>query len=511
MIDMSYLAYSGAAPQTTVGQEQDIVRDMALANPAERTATAANVGGGFGGVYSSESPLGYEGSDDKTISSALTAADASSYTPQTSMTGGETTASTGVNAVQQSSGYSPAALSYKQSSQESPVSQYAGLGVATAGVASHALDLAGKAFGSNFLTSLSNTLGKVGTVGSVLLNAYKIASGDVKGGVIGLGQTATTGAIKYAGTKTGTAALTSTLGTKVGGTLGSLASGVSIALPWYAAAKLGGVAINAVVNNNPSLRDTPLGALGEGLDEPLAVEQSVASIAARHGIGNEQVNTVVADLANPIGGAMKGVQSGDYKGALQAIGTHMAVPALPLLAPLLPFAGLIGGLGSKIGLGGGNDKSALDKYEDIIKSQMEQEANDKKLTGLLEKYSSASGISVDELRAMNPTLDDSILGITFANNKSSSGQSQSLAYLSALNPSQVISSTGGLSNDFYNLGLKSLIEESSSYQLSKLVSALSGTQSALSSSITSFLEKYKEPTTLETLLTRNPNLFRATG
>lgn len=375
MIDMSYLAYSGAAPQTTVGQEQDIVRDMALANPAERTATAANVGGGFGGVYSSESPLGYEGSDDKTISSALSAADVASYTPQNSMTGGEATAnSTGLNAVQQqSSGYTPSALSYKQSSQESPVSQYAGLGVATAGVASHALDLAGKAFGSNFLTSLSNTLGKVGTVGSVLLNAYKIASGDVKGGVIGLGQTATTGAIKYAGTKTGTAALTSTLGTKVGGTLGSLASGVSVALPWYAAAKLGGVAINAVVNNNPSLRDTPFGALGEGLDEPLAVEQSVGNILARHGIGEEEVNRNIANMANPIGGSMLALQSGDYGAAFKS-----------LISPILPFAPA---------LFMGKEKSALDKYEDKIKAEMEAKANEEKSALLQKKFSDATGIN----------------------------------------------------------------------------------------------------------------------
>lgn len=395
MIDMSYLAYSGAAPQTTVGQEQDIVRDMALANPAERTATAANVGGGFGGAYTAESPLGYEGSDDKTISSALTAADASSYTPQTSMTGGETTASTGVNAVQQSSGYSPAALSYKQSSQESPVSQYAGLGVATAGVASHALDLAGKAFGSNFLTSLSNTLGKVGTVGSVLLNAYKIASGDVKGGVIGLGQTATTGAIKYAGTKTGTAALTSTLGTKVGGTLGSLASGVSVALPWYAAAKLGGVAANAVVNNNPSLQDKPIGLLAHGLDEPLNVEGGTGNWLADRGVGDYSTNKFVSNLANPIGGAMVAAQAGDWSGALEAVGPHLAVPALvggtPFVAPLLPFAGGLAALGSKIF--GGSDKTALDKYEDKIKAELEAKANAETSAALQKKFSESTGIN----------------------------------------------------------------------------------------------------------------------
>lgn len=512
-IDMSYLAYSGNAPQTTVGQEQDIVRDMALANPAERTATAANVGGGFGGAYTAESPLGYEGSDDKP---AISAHIADNYNPtgQSAMTGGATSGASAMN-TQQGMGYAPSVLPVALSRNTSPtVQQYANLGLATMGTATHALKLAGDFFGNNFLKDVSGTLGKIGRAGSLLLNAYQIATGDVKGGVTGLAQTGIMQGIQEAGTKAGQAALTSALG-NTGTTLGSLAAGVSIAAPWYAAAKLGGVVANAVVNNNPSLQDKPIGLLAHGLDEPLNVEGGTGNWLADRGVGNYETNKLVSNLANPIGGAMVAAQAGDWGGAAEAVVPHLAVPAAiaapataltavpfvaPLLAPLLPFAGLIGGLGSKIGLGGGDDKSVLDRYEDMIKYQMEKEANDKKLTGLLEKYSSASGISVDELRAMNPTLDDSILGITFANNKSSSGQSQSSAYLSALNPSQIISSTGGVSNDFYNLGLKSLIEESSSYQLSKLESALGGTQSALSSSITSFLEKYKEPTTLETLL-----------
>jgi hypothetical protein len=395
MIDMSYLAYSGAAPQTTVGQEQEVVRDMALANPAERTATAANVGGGFSGTYTSESPLGYEGSDDTTeISSAISSSDVGSYTPQSSMTGG--TASSGTTSYQQSStGYTPAALSYKQSSQESPVTQYAGLGLATTGVASHLAEIAGKAFGSNFLNSLSSTLGKAGTVGSVLLNAYKLASGDVKGGAIGLGQTATTAGIKYAGTKSGTAALTSALGSKVGGTLGSLATGVSVALPWYAAAKLGGVAANAVVNNNPGLEDKPIGLLAHGLDEPLNVEGGTGNWLADRGVGDYSTNKFISNLANPIGGAMVAAQAGDWSGALESVGPHLAVPAIvggaPFVAPLLPFAGGLAALGSKIF--GGSDKTALDKYEDKIKAEMEAKANAETSAALQKKFSESTGIN----------------------------------------------------------------------------------------------------------------------
>lgn len=363
-IDMSYLAYSGNAPQTTVGQEQDIVRDMALANPAERTATAANVGGGFGGAYTAESPLGYEGSDDKP---AISAHIADNYNPtgQSAMTGGATSGVSAMN-TQQGMGYAPSVLPVALSRNTSPtVQQYANLGLATMGTATHALNLAGDFFGNNFLKDVSGTLGKIGTAGSLLLNAYQIATGDVKGGVTGLAQTGIMQGIKEAGTKAGQAALTSALG-NTGTTLGSLAAGVSIAAPWYAAAKLGGVAINAVTANNPEMKGTHIDLIGHGLEEPLDVEGGTANWLADKGIGSYEGNRAIASAANPIGGLMKDVQSGNYSnipntllsgsiGQSALVGSSAIAPiaagamaaALPVIAPLLPFAGLISGLFGK--------------------------------------------------------------------------------------------------------------------------------------------------------------------
>ena len=361
-IDMSYLAYTGTAPQTTVGQEQEVVRDMALANPAERTAIAANVGGGFSGAYGSESPLGYEGADDK---SAISTNQIGNYpsSSQNAITGGGATTAPISSVQPQSAGYTPVVQRFTTPTNSSDaITQYGNLGLATAGTAGFALDLAGKAFGSNFLSSIGGTLGKAGTVGSVLLNAYRIASGDVKGGAIGLGQTAVTSGIVKAGTKSGTAALTSALGS-TGSTLGSLAAGVSAAMPWYAAAKLGGVAINAVTANNPEMKGTHIDLIGHGLEEPLDVEGGTANWLADKGIGSYEGNRAIASAANPIGGLMKDVQSGNYSnipntllsgsiGQSALVGSSAIAPiaagamaaALPVIAPLLPFAGLISGL-----------------------------------------------------------------------------------------------------------------------------------------------------------------------
>lgn len=369
-IDMSYLAYTGTAPQTTVGQEQEVVRDMALANPAERTAIAANVGGGFSGAYGSESPLGYEGADDK---SAISTNQIGNYpsSSQNAITGGGATTAPISSVQPQSAGYTPVVQRFTTPTNSSDaITQYGNLGLATAGVASHALGIAGdflgkNTFGGEFLKNLSGNLSSVGQVGSVLLNAYRIASGDVKGGAIGLGQTAITQGIKYAGSEAGKAALSGALG-NVGSTLGSLAGGVSIAMPWYAAAKLGGVAINAVTANNPEMKGTHIDLIGHGLEEPLDVEGGTANWLADKGIGSYEGNRAIASAANPIGGLMKDVQSGNYSnipntllsgsiGQSALVGSSAIAPiaagamaaALPVIAPLLPFAGLIGDLFGK--------------------------------------------------------------------------------------------------------------------------------------------------------------------
>jgi hypothetical protein len=73
----------------------------------------------------------------------------------------------------------------------------------------------------------------------------------------------------------GEAALPASQG--VGSLMGSAGSALSIAAPWYAAAKLGGTAIGGIVANNPQVRDTPLGLLGDGLEKPVTgVEKSIA-------------------------------------------------------------------------------------------------------------------------------------------------------------------------------------------------------------------------------------------
>lgn len=366
-IDMSYLAYRGTAPQTTVGEEQDIVRDMALANPAERTATAANVGGGFGGSYTAESPLGYEGADDKSDIS----------TPVMGTTGGTNTSRT--TTTQSGMGYSPTVLPVALSRNTGPTTtQYANLGLATMGTVGHASSLAGDFFGNNFLKDISSTIGKVGTVGSLLLNAYQIATGDIKGGVTGLAKTGISQGIQYAASDAGKAALTSALG-NAGTTLGSLAGGVSIAMPWYAAAKLGGVAINAVTANNPEMKGSHIDLIGHGLEEPLDVEGGTADWLADKGIGSYSGNRAIASAANPIGGLMKDVQSGNYSnipntllsgsiGQSALVGSSIVAPFVaPALMGVLPFAGLISSIFGK------EEKSPVEQYQDNLRAVAQQE------------------------------------------------------------------------------------------------------------------------------------------
>ena len=81
-----------------------------------------------------------------------------------------------------------------------------------------------------------------------------------------------------------------------------VASAVSIAAPYYALAKAGGMAINMITANNPKLRDTPLGLLGEGLKNPITgVERSIGAKLAEKGIGDRHTNNTVAALFNPGG------------------------------------------------------------------------------------------------------------------------------------------------------------------------------------------------------------------
>ena len=78
-----------------------------------------------------------------------------------------------------------------------------------------------------------------------------------------------------------------------------VASAVSIAAPYYALAKAGGMAINMITANNPQLKDTPLGHLGGSLEEPLAVERYWGGQLAQKGIGSQALHER-ANLVNPL-------------------------------------------------------------------------------------------------------------------------------------------------------------------------------------------------------------------
>ena len=89
-----------------------------------------------------------------------------------------------------------------------------------------------------------------------------------------------------------------------GGLISDVAGGigdvVSVAAPYYALAKAGGMAINAFTDNNPKYKDTPLGLLGEGLRNPITgVERSVGDALADHGVGNKDLNRTIAAILNP--------------------------------------------------------------------------------------------------------------------------------------------------------------------------------------------------------------------
>lgn len=139
--------------------------------------------------------------------------------------------------------------------------------------------------------------GQIGA-GSAYGGGVAVPAAELIGGIesgIGLG-----GQI---GAATGAEAAGSAFGT-VGGALGSIASGVSIAAPYYALAKAGGMGINAIVANNPQFQNTPFSRLGGSLTEPLNVEGYWANELADIGIGNSTINSTIAAILNPVGWAI---------------------------------------------------------------------------------------------------------------------------------------------------------------------------------------------------------------
>ena len=138
------------------------------------------------------------------------------------------------------------------------------------------------------------------------LNAYMALEGnpdEKKQAYAGLGTAAAIGAVEtYAETD---AAMTSlaNVGTSAGAEatpsiLGSVAGGVSTAMPYYALAKAGGTAVHMITDNNPQYRDTPFGRL-QSVEEPLAVEQWWGKEAADHGVGNAEQDEAFV-TANPL-------------------------------------------------------------------------------------------------------------------------------------------------------------------------------------------------------------------
>lgn len=120
------------------------------------------------------------------------------------------------------------------------------------------------------------------------------AAGSAAGGSIGSGIGSAYGSLSG-----------STTASATGGAVGAgIGSAIGYAAPYYALAKLGGMAINAITANNPDLVETPFGRLGGSLDRPEDVEGYWGREAADHGIGNEEINQTIASGANPLGGLL---------------------------------------------------------------------------------------------------------------------------------------------------------------------------------------------------------------
>jgi hypothetical protein len=145
------------------------------------------------------------------------------------------------------------------------------------------------------LQSVGNVVAPVGSIIGAL------GSGNVADGARSLAK----GALPYAGKIFSTVGSTMSgtgLGTALGTAGTALSSVISTAAPYYALAKAGGMAINMITANNPKLRDTPLGLLGEGLKNPITgVERSIGAKLAEKGIGDRHTNNTVAALFNPGG------------------------------------------------------------------------------------------------------------------------------------------------------------------------------------------------------------------
>jgi len=83
-------------------------------------------------------------------------------------------------------------------------------------------------------------------------------------------------AVGSAGSGVATTGILDTASSAISSALGTVGSVVSIAAPYYAAARAVGMAINMITANNPDMKETPFGVLGEDLSTPLQVESKWA-------------------------------------------------------------------------------------------------------------------------------------------------------------------------------------------------------------------------------------------
>lgn len=188
--------------------------------------------------------------------------------------------------------------SIPQPSDMEEAKQYLGVGGKIIGAAKTISDIAGLKD-----TTLGGGLTAAGNVASALgagLSIYEMTQGkNIPENAVNLAKVGIGQAAKYAASEAGKQAISNFAGETVGNLIGGASSAVSIAAPYYALAKAGGMVINAVTANNPALRDTPLGHLGGSLEEPLAVERYFSGQLAQKGVGSERLHET-ANLINPL-------------------------------------------------------------------------------------------------------------------------------------------------------------------------------------------------------------------
>jgi hypothetical protein len=191
--------------------------------------------------------------------------------------------------------------------------QTLGAGVQGASLLNQGANLAGIGTGV-----AGNVISGIGGVGNIVGGINDISKGNYAQGAMkaGTGALAAGGALEsataiapvynaitgelIAGTGAGTGAVSGAVGSGVGSALGAIGSVASIAAPYYAAAKLGGVALDAIAANNPDWGKTGVADFTRSIRNPLQVEDYFNRTFSEHGgIPYEKAKWVTYGL-NPI-------------------------------------------------------------------------------------------------------------------------------------------------------------------------------------------------------------------